>query len=31
VITHRMPMESFNEAMKLIRDGDAGKIVFEIS
>jgi threonine 3-dehydrogenase len=31
VITHRMPMEQFDEAMRLIRDGDAGKIVFEIA
>ena len=31
VITHRMPMEKFDEAMRLIRDGDAGKIVFEVS
>lgn len=31
VITHRMPMEQFDEAMRLIRDGEAGKVVFEIS
>jgi len=30
VITHRMPMEAFDEAMALIKGGDAGKIVFEI-
>jgi threonine 3-dehydrogenase len=31
VITHRMPMEEFDEAMRLIQAGDAGKIVFEIA
>jgi threonine 3-dehydrogenase len=31
VITHRLPMEKFDEAMRLIRDGEAGKVVFEIS
>jgi threonine 3-dehydrogenase len=31
VITHRMPMEKFDEAMRLIQAGDAGKIVFEIA
>jgi threonine 3-dehydrogenase len=31
VITHRMPLEAFDEAMRLIQAGDAGKIVFEIS
>jgi threonine 3-dehydrogenase len=31
VITHRVPMESFEDAMALIRSGDAGKVVFEIA
>jgi threonine 3-dehydrogenase len=31
VITHRLPLESFDEAMRLIKDGEAGKVVFEIS
>jgi threonine 3-dehydrogenase len=31
VITHRMPLDAFDEAMHLIKDGDAGKVVFEIS
>jgi threonine 3-dehydrogenase len=30
VITHRLPMEKFDEAMRLIKDGEAGKVVFEI-
>jgi threonine 3-dehydrogenase len=30
VITHRLPMERFDEAMRLIKDGEAGKVVFEI-
>jgi threonine 3-dehydrogenase len=31
VITHRVPLEAFDDAMRLIKDGDAGKIVFEIA
>jgi len=31
VITHRMPLEAFDDAMRLIKDGQAGKVVFEIS
>lgn len=30
VITHRLPMDKFDEAMRLIKDGEAGKVVFEI-
>lgn len=30
VITHRLPMASFEEAMHLIISGEAGKVVFEI-
>jgi threonine 3-dehydrogenase len=29
-ITHRMPMEAFDEAMRLIKEGEAGKVVFEV-
>jgi threonine 3-dehydrogenase len=31
VITHRLPLESVDEAMRLITSGEAGKVVFEIS
>jgi threonine 3-dehydrogenase len=31
VITHRFPLEEFAEAMRVIKSGDAGKVVFEIS
>jgi threonine 3-dehydrogenase len=30
VITHRFPLEGFNEAMGVIKSGEAGKVVFEI-
>jgi threonine 3-dehydrogenase len=30
VITHRFPLEDFEEAMRVIKTGDAGKVVFEI-
>ena len=28
IITHRFPYSEFDEAMKLIADGKAGKVVF---
>ena len=31
VITHRFPLEGFEEAMHVIRSGEAGKVVFEIA
>lgn len=31
VITHRLPLEHVDEAMRLIKSGDAGKIIFEIA
>jgi threonine 3-dehydrogenase len=31
VITHRFPLEDFDEAMHVIRSGEAGKVVFEIA
>jgi threonine 3-dehydrogenase len=31
VITHRLPLEEVDEAMRLISSGEAGKVVFEIS
>ena len=31
VITHRLPLESVDEAMRLITSGEAGKVVFEIA
>lgn len=31
VITHRLPLEAYDEAMRLIKAGDAGKVVFEVS
>lgn len=31
VITHRFPLERYEEAMGVIRSGDAGKVVFEIA
>ncbi len=31
VITHRFPLENFEEAMQVIKSGDAGKVVFEIA
>ena len=30
VITHRFPLEQFDEAIGAIKSGDAGKVVFEI-
>jgi threonine 3-dehydrogenase len=30
VITHRLPLEAFDEAMHLIKSGEAGKVVFEL-
>jgi threonine 3-dehydrogenase len=31
VITHRFALADFAEAMQVIKSGDAGKVVFEIS
>jgi len=31
VITHRFPLEAADEAMRVIKSGDAGKVVFEIA
>jgi threonine 3-dehydrogenase len=31
VITHRLPLDQYDEAMRLIKAGDAGKVVFEVS
>ncbi len=31
VITHRLPLEDVDEAMRLIKSGDAGKIIFDIA
>src|SRR5215217_4900138 len=31
VITHRFPLEGADEAMRVIKSGDAGKVVFEIN
>ncbi len=31
VITHRFPLEQYDEAMRAITSGDAGKVVFEIN
>jgi threonine 3-dehydrogenase len=31
VITHRLPLDQYEEAMRLIKAGDAGKVVFEVS
>ncbi len=30
VITHRLPLEAFDEAMHLIKSGEAGKIIFHL-
>jgi len=30
VITHRLPLEAVDEAMHLIKSGEAGKIIFTI-
>jgi threonine 3-dehydrogenase len=29
-ITHRLPLDAFDDAMRLIKDGEAGKVVFEL-
>lgn len=31
VITHRLPLDQYEEAMRLIKAGDAGKVVFEVT
>jgi threonine 3-dehydrogenase len=31
VITHRFPLEAYDEAIHAIKSGNAGKVVFEIS
>jgi threonine 3-dehydrogenase len=31
VITHRLPLEAFDDAMALIKHGEAGKVVFEVA
>jgi threonine 3-dehydrogenase len=31
VITHRFPLEDYEDAMRVIKSGDAGKVVFEIA
>jgi threonine 3-dehydrogenase len=31
VITHRFPLEGFDDAIHAIRSGEAGKVVFEIA
>jgi threonine 3-dehydrogenase len=31
VITHRFPLEGFEEAMRVIKTGEAGKVIFEIA
>jgi hypothetical protein len=31
VITHRFPLEQFDEAIGAIKSGEAGKVVFEIA
>jgi hypothetical protein len=30
VITHRFPLDGFNEAMGVIKSGEAGKVIFEV-
>ena len=30
VITHRLPLEAVDDAMALIKAGDAGKIIFQL-
>jgi threonine 3-dehydrogenase len=30
VITHRLPLEAVDDAMHLIKSGDAGKIIFQL-
>jgi threonine 3-dehydrogenase len=31
VITHRFPLEAFDEAIRAIKSGEAGKVIFEIA
>jgi threonine 3-dehydrogenase len=31
VITHRFPLERFDDAMRVIKSGDAGKVIFEVA
>jgi threonine 3-dehydrogenase len=31
VITHRFPLEAFDDAIGAIRSGEAGKVIFEIA
>jgi len=31
VITHRFPLEQHAEAIRVIKSGEAGKVIFEIS
>src|SRR6185503_9025493 len=31
VITHRFPLDALDEAMRVIKSGEAGKVVFEIA
>jgi len=31
VITHRFPLEGFDEAIHAIKSGEAGKVIFEIA
>ena len=31
VITHRFPLEAFDDAIRAIRSGEAGKVVFEVA
>jgi threonine 3-dehydrogenase len=31
VITHRFPLEAVDEAMRVIKSGEAGKVIFEVA
>jgi threonine 3-dehydrogenase len=31
VITHRFPLEQHAEAIRVIKSGEAGKVIFEVS
>jgi threonine 3-dehydrogenase len=31
VITHRFPLEAFDDAMRVIKSGEAGKVIFTIA
>jgi threonine 3-dehydrogenase len=31
VITHRFPLEGYDEAIRAIKGGEAGKVIFEIA